>query len=75
LGDGTLRIVARRDIKKDEELTLDYATFIDNTDMQFDCQCGEASCRKYITGHERNNPEVVEKYKGHFSPYIEGKIK
>ena len=45
-----LNVVALRDIKKGEELTLDYATFLDEHMEPFQCQCGTAKCRGLITG-------------------------
>ena len=51
-GDGTLRIVARRDIKQGEELTLDYVMFLANTHLHFDCNCGESSCRHKVTAYD-----------------------
>ncbi|MND02032.1 hypothetical protein D3C83_212730 [compost metagenome] len=43
-------MVALRDIPSGEELTLDYATFLDETTEPFVCQCGCENCREYIVG-------------------------
>jgi hypothetical protein len=40
-----LDVVARRPIKKDEELTLNYSTFAPEI-PPFDCWCGSANCQK-----------------------------
>jgi D-alanine-D-alanine ligase-like ATP-grasp enzyme len=45
-----LNVVASRDIPTGEELTLDYATFLDETTEPFVCQCGSENCREYIIG-------------------------
>jgi len=45
-----LDIVALRDIYKDEELTLDYATYCDEHATPFECICGSPKCRGRITG-------------------------
>lgn len=45
-----LNVVAIRDIPAGEELTLDYATFLDETTEPFVCQCGAENCREYIIG-------------------------
>jgi D-alanine-D-alanine ligase len=45
-----LNVVAIRDIPAGEELTLDYATFLDETTEPFVCQCGSENCREYIVG-------------------------
>ncbi len=45
-----LNVVATRDIAKGEELTLDYASFLDEHMEPFSCQCGAPNCRGFITG-------------------------
>lgn len=45
-----LNMVAVRNIEEDEELTLDYACFLDKTMEPFPCSCGEKNCRKIIEG-------------------------
>eukprot|EP00760_Papus_ankaliazontas_P027478 PhM_4_TR3357/c0_g1_i1/m.87493/K01921/ddl; D-alanine-D-alanine ligase len=44
----SLNCFARRDIAEGEELTMDYATFCDETMKPFECCCGAAGCRKII---------------------------
>jgi hypothetical protein len=50
-----LNVIALRAIKKGEELTLDYATFMDENMEPFQCQCGAANCRGLITGIPGNS--------------------
>jgi D-alanine-D-alanine ligase len=50
-----LNVTALRTIKKNEELTLDYATFLDENMEPFTCKCGEASCRGNIKGKSSNS--------------------
>lgn len=45
-----LNVVAIRNIAAGEELTLDYAQFCNEQTSGFDCHCGAAGCRKFITG-------------------------
>ena len=45
-----LNIVAKKNIKKGEELTLDYALFLDENMEPFECSCGSPYCRKVIKG-------------------------
>jgi D-alanine-D-alanine ligase len=45
-----LNLVARRDIRGGEELTVDYATFYDRHMTPFDCTCGSPTCRGRIEG-------------------------
>jgi D-alanine-D-alanine ligase len=55
-----LNVVALRPIKKDEELTLDYATFLDNHMEPFSCKCGEIGCKGFIKGMENNSVTARE---------------
>ena len=45
-----LNVITNRAIKKGEELTLDYAEFLDHTMEPFECQCGSSKCRGLIKG-------------------------
>jgi D-alanine-D-alanine ligase-like ATP-grasp enzyme len=49
-----LNLVALRDIRRGEELTLDYGTLCDETMMPFECRCGSLNCRGRIEGREGN---------------------
>jgi D-alanine-D-alanine ligase-like ATP-grasp enzyme len=58
-----LNVVAMRSISKGEELTLDYATFLDENMEPFLCQCGSSKCREYISGIKRVKEKVaVERF-------------
>jgi D-alanine-D-alanine ligase len=48
-----LNMIAMRDIQQDQELTLDYAYFLDKTMEPFQCNCGAKNCRGLITGVDR----------------------
>ena len=50
-----LNVVTNRAIKKGEELTLDYAQFLDHTMEPFECQCGSPKCRGLIKGKAKNS--------------------
>lgn len=56
-----LNVIALRHIKKDEELTLDYATFLDHSMEPFECRCGEEGCKGMITGIVENSVTAREK--------------
>ena len=45
-----LDIVARRDIARGEELTLDYAELLNEEGEPFTCRCGAANCRGVVQG-------------------------
>ena len=39
---------AIKNVAMGEELTLDYATFLDENMQPFECHCGASNCRKWI---------------------------
>jgi D-alanine-D-alanine ligase-like ATP-grasp enzyme len=50
-----LNVLAIRNIKAGEELTLDYAQFLDENMEPFQCQCGAPNCRGLIIGIKNNS--------------------
>lgn len=58
-----LNVVALKDIQPGEELTLDYATFLDETMEPFECQCKSLHCRGTIVGTPGNSMEKREAQK------------
>ena len=50
-----LNVIALRKICKGDELTLDYASFLDDHMEPFNCLCGSANCRGFITGVTNNS--------------------
>ena len=50
-----LNVVALRDISKGEELTLNYASFLDEHMEPFACRCGAPDCLGLITGIKNNS--------------------
>lgn len=71
---GQIVFVAMHDIDTNEEITIDYATYLDDDIMQFTCNCQTPGCRHHITGRDWHIPELQEKYKGYFVWFIEQKI-
>jgi D-alanine-D-alanine ligase-like ATP-grasp enzyme len=49
-----LNVVAVTNIKIHDELTLDYASYLDETAQPFECKCSSVNCRGLITGKEAN---------------------
>lgn len=58
-----LNLVAQREIPHGEELTLDYATFCDESMQSFECQCKSQNCRGRIYGTPGNSVTFREKNK------------
>lgn len=55
-----LNVLAARNIRKGEELTLDYAVFLDDSMEPFECKCGASTCRGMITGVNGNSVNFRE---------------
>ena len=69
-------LVARRDIAAGEELTVDYALFSAQSDrvMDMPCRCGSPVCRRMITGNDWKLKDVQERYRHHFTPFLNERI-
>ncbi len=63
-----IKLIALKDIKKDEEITLDYDTY--EYDWVMKCKCGSENCRKTIRGYKSLPVELKKKYKGYISEYL-----
>ncbi len=72
---GQIAVVAMRDIKKGEELTLDYAMIDDDPAITFPCRCGSSQCRRIISGDDWKSIRLQKKYNGYFSWYIQERIR
>ena len=67
-----LDIVARRRIKKGEEITLDYATFYNEQAPSFECNCASPECRGTFRGDDYLR-DFVASYGDHVSNYVRSK--
>lgn len=69
-------LVSRRDIEAGEEVTVDYALFTTQSNWMLDnrCHCGSPHCRRVITGDDWQRADVQERYRHHFSPFINRRI-
>lgn len=74
-------LIARRNIARGEEVTADYAMWIVDSwtdrpdDLPISCNCGSNLCRGVITDRDWQLPELQSRYQGHFSPYINERIR
>ncbi len=50
-----LNVIAKTGIKKGEELTLDYTSFLNGEMESFICNCGAQNCKKIIQGKQENS--------------------
>jgi uncharacterized protein len=72
--DDEITISARRVIPDGVEATIDYALFTVAATWSMQCHCGADSCRGVVTGDDWRLPAVHERYRGHFSPFINRRI-
>ena len=73
-----LNLVARRNIAKDEEICMDYATMVGYfPEMKaFACECASPLCRRVITGMDIvTHPDLAVRYHGHTTSYVASKAK
>jgi hypothetical protein len=70
-------LVARRNIEAGEELTADYAMWEANEEWvgPWECRCGSTLCRKTYTAKDWRRKELQERYRNHFSPFINERIR
>lgn len=71
--DGPITYISIKDIKKGEEIFLDYA-FMETYFEPFICKCGSKDCRQIIKPTDWQILELQKKYKEYFSPYIKRKF-
>ena len=58
--------VTARNIKKDEELCIDYGLGTTNPGFKLVCKCKSKNCRKIITGNDWLNDSFIKKNKNYF---------
>lgn len=66
-------LVAARDIPKDEEITFDYSSTMDEGEIwAMECRCGEPNCRGYAADFKTLPREIRKKYLqcGHVQRFI-----
>ena len=66
---------AARLIRTGEELTIDYATHTGIASWSMPCNCVSPLCRGTITGDDWRISAVQARYEGHFSPFLNARIK
>jgi hypothetical protein len=77
--DGQIFMKSIRAIKRNEEVTFDYAMSMNsnidsNSYFTINCKCGSKDCRKKITEDDWKIPELQKKYEGYFQWFLQKKI-
>lgn len=71
---GQVLLVAMRTISPGEEITYDYAMSDASDYDEFRCACGSSLCRGQVSGSDWQRPELLKRYAGYFSPYVQKRI-
>jgi SET domain len=61
--DGSIQLIALRDIEPNEELFWDYSTTLSDTDFFLNCACGTSACRGVIGDFRFLEPELQAHYR------------
>lgn len=69
-----MKLIALRDIKPGEEVTMDYATCTSAEDYYLLCRCGAKTCRGAVRGTDWRLKEVRRKLGKYFQPYLKEKL-
>ncbi|MEP6583961.1 MAG: SET domain-containing protein-lysine N-methyltransferase [Ginsengibacter sp.] len=56
-----LNVIAKKEIRQGDELTLDYTCFLNNEMESFICNCRAPNCKKIIQGKQENSITFLEK--------------
>ncbi len=65
-------VIVRYPIPAGSEVTGDYALWeTDGSSVIERCRCGSAACRGRVSGNDWKRPDLQDRYRGHFLPYIE----
>ena len=71
---GPFDIVARRDIRAGDEVTIDYGTHSGAPGFVMQCDCGTTHCRRFVTSNDWQIAELQERYEGHWTPALAQRI-
>lgn len=70
-----VKLSAKRDIRKGEELTVDYTLFETKDRVIIErCNCGSLNCRGKVNGRDWMLPQLQKRYKNHFIPMLNRRI-
>ena len=75
---GQIVVVAMRDIRKHEQISIDYAMVLHRPPRgpayRMKCLCGAANCRGLVTDNDWKIEALQVKYRGWFQPYLQAEI-
>ena len=68
--DGSITLIARRDIEAGEEVTYDYSTCDIDHVFEMDCSCGSPRCREKISNRDHLDPDWQRQYGSNLPPHV-----
>jgi len=71
---GSERIIARRDIDENEEITYDYASCDIDLEFHMVCQCGATCCRGHISNNDYRLLNWQKKHSKNLPAHVLGAI-
>jgi uncharacterized protein len=66
----SIKIVAMKNIKRGEEVTIDYSTSESEKGWYLKCHCKSKNCRGIIRSYEFLPPKLKQKYRDFISEYL-----
>lgn len=67
---GKVTVVAMKNIKKNEQITIDYSITEDDPYWKMKCNCGQKNCRKIIRSVRFLSPSLFKKYKEYIPKFL-----
>eukprot|EP01066_Platyproteum_vivax_P020551 Platyproteum_vivax@DN8476_c0_g1_i1.p1 len=67
---GAYDFIAKRDIKRGEQVTFDYDTTEYCMSAPVPCACGTPLCRKIVAGFSKHTEHMIKTQKAYLAPYI-----
>ncbi|MFO8017378.1 MAG: SET domain-containing protein-lysine N-methyltransferase, partial [Promethearchaeia archaeon] len=67
---GKTTVVAMKDIKKDDHITIDYSITEASPYWKMKCECGQKNCRKIIRSIRFLPPKLFKKYKEYIPKFL-----
>ena len=64
------KITSIKNIKKGEEITIDYSTTVGTKKWKMECLCKSKNCRKIVEPYLEISDKLKNKYKNHTSEYL-----
>jgi SET domain-containing protein len=67
---GSVKIVAMKEIRRGEEVTIDYSMFESEKRWKLECRCGNKNCRRVISSYQYLPEQLKRKYRNFISDYL-----